>query len=170
MRPAVVVSDSFSRAWRIGQTDVALGMAGLAPLDAWHGRPDAYGRELRATSIAVADSAAAAADLARRRTRQPAVLVRGLERFVSANDGPGAAALRRPPEEDLPLRAPQPPIGALGFEPQKICVPTIPTRWTITVFSTIDFAVAVPTPPARRPRCSRSSSPPARSPWPSPCP
>ena len=40
----------------------------------------------------------------------------------------------------------QPPIGALGFEPQKICVPTIPTRWTITVFSTIDFAVAVPTP------------------------
>ena len=40
----------------------------------------------------------------------------------------------------------QPPIGALGFEPQKICVPTIPIRWTITVFSTIDFAVAVPTP------------------------
>ena len=40
----------------------------------------------------------------------------------------------------------QPPIGALGFDPQKIWVPTIPTRWTITVFSTIDFAVAVPTP------------------------
>ena len=39
-----------------------------------------------------------------------------------------------------------PPIGALGFEPQKICVPTIPTMWTSTVFSTIDFAVAVPTP------------------------
>ena len=39
-----------------------------------------------------------------------------------------------------------PPIGARGFEPQKICVPTMPTRWTMTVFSTIDFAVAVPTP------------------------
>ena len=39
-----------------------------------------------------------------------------------------------------------PPIGARGLEPQKICVPTMPTRWTSTVFSTIDFAVAVPTP------------------------
>jgi coenzyme F420-0:L-glutamate ligase/coenzyme F420-1:gamma-L-glutamate ligase len=102
VRPGIVVSDSFGRAWRIGQTDVALGIAGLAPLDAWHGRTDAYGRELRATSIAVADSAAAAADLARAKdSRQPAVLVRGLERYVSADDGPGAAALRRPPEEDL---------------------------------------------------------------------
>ena len=47
---------------------------------------------------------------------------------------------------------PHPPIGALGFEPQKIWVPTIPTRWTMTVFNTIDFAVAVPTPtgPAAR--------------------
>ena len=39
-----------------------------------------------------------------------------------------------------------PPIGALGLVPQKICVPTMPTRWTITVLSTIDLAVAVPTP------------------------
>ena len=102
VRPAVVVSDSFGRAWRTGQTDVALGIAGLAPLDPWHGRPDAYGRELRATSIAVADSAAGAADLARAKdSRQPAVLVRGLERYVSADDGPGATALRRQPEEDL---------------------------------------------------------------------
>jgi coenzyme F420-0:L-glutamate ligase/coenzyme F420-1:gamma-L-glutamate ligase len=102
VRPAVVISDSFGRAWRLGQTDIAIGAAGLAPLDEWTGRPDAYGRQLRATSIAVADAAAAAADLARTKdSLQPVVLVRGLDRHVSADHGPGAAALRRPPEKDL---------------------------------------------------------------------
>jgi coenzyme F420-0:L-glutamate ligase/coenzyme F420-1:gamma-L-glutamate ligase len=102
VRPAIAIADSFGRAWRLGQTDVAIGVAGLAPLDQWSGRPDAYGRELRATSIAIADAAAGAADLARTKdSRQPAVLVRGLERFVTAEDGPGAAALRRPREQDL---------------------------------------------------------------------
>jgi coenzyme F420-0:L-glutamate ligase/coenzyme F420-1:gamma-L-glutamate ligase len=102
VRPAVVVADTFGRAWRLGQTDVAIGAAGLAPLEPWHGRPDAFGRELRVTSIAVADAAAAAADLARTKdSLEPAVLVRGLERHVTREDGPGAAALRRPPEADL---------------------------------------------------------------------
>lgn len=101
-RPAVLVSDSFGRAWRLGQTDVAIGAAGLQPLDDWRGRPDTQGRQLRATAIAVADAVAAAADLARAKDGgQPVVLVRGLERFVTAEDGPGAMALRRPPEEDL---------------------------------------------------------------------
>jgi coenzyme F420-0:L-glutamate ligase/coenzyme F420-1:gamma-L-glutamate ligase len=98
----VVVADSFGRPWRLGQTDVALGAAGLTVLDDWSGRPDAYGRELRVTAIAVADSVAAAADLARGKDSQrPAVLVRGLARYVTGPDGPGAAALRRPPEKDL---------------------------------------------------------------------
>ena len=102
VRPAVVVSDSFGRAWRLGQTDVALGVAGLAPLDDWRGRRDSAGRELRATAIAVADSVAAAADLVRAKdSREPAVVVRGLGSHVGDDDGPGAAALRRPPEEDL---------------------------------------------------------------------
>jgi len=102
MRPAVVIADSFGRAWRLGQTDVAIGVAGLVPLDQWIGRPDAFGRELRVTSIAVADCVAAAADLARAKdSLEPVVLVRGLERFVTREDGPGAAALRRPPEADL---------------------------------------------------------------------
>jgi coenzyme F420-0:L-glutamate ligase / coenzyme F420-1:gamma-L-glutamate ligase len=102
VRPAVIVADSFGRPWRTGQTDVAIGIAGLPPLDSWQGRPDAFGRELRVTSIAVADSAAAAADLARAKdSRQPAVLVRGLERYVTPDDGPGAAPLRRPAEQDL---------------------------------------------------------------------
>jgi coenzyme F420-0:L-glutamate ligase/coenzyme F420-1:gamma-L-glutamate ligase len=102
VRPAVVVADSFGRPWRLGQTDVALGAAGLTALDDWSGRTDAYGRELRVTAIAVADSVAAAADLARGKdSRRPAVLVRGLARYVTAADGPGATALRRPPEKDL---------------------------------------------------------------------
>jgi coenzyme F420-0:L-glutamate ligase / coenzyme F420-1:gamma-L-glutamate ligase len=102
VRPAVVVTDSFGRPWRLGQTDVAVGAAGIAPLDDWRGRPDGSGRELRVTMIAVADAVAAAADLARAKdSREPAVLVRGLGRYVTPDDGPGAAALRRPPELDL---------------------------------------------------------------------
>jgi coenzyme F420-0:L-glutamate ligase/coenzyme F420-1:gamma-L-glutamate ligase len=102
IRPAVLITDSFGRAWRLGQTDVAIGAAGLVPLDDWAGRPDALGDVLSATAIAVADSIAAAADLARAKdSREPAVLVRGLERFVTPGDGPGAAALRRPAAEDL---------------------------------------------------------------------
>jgi coenzyme F420-0:L-glutamate ligase/coenzyme F420-1:gamma-L-glutamate ligase len=98
----VVLSDSFGRAWRVGQVDVAIGAAGLSPLDDWRGRRDVHGRELRATLLAVADAVAAAADLARSKdTSEPVVLVRGLERFVTPDDGPGAAALRRPRSEDL---------------------------------------------------------------------
>ncbi len=102
VRPAVIVSDSFGRAWRVGQTDVAIGLAGLSPVEDWRGRADSRGRELVATEIAIADSAAGVADLARAKdSRQPVVLVRGLERHVGAHDGPGAAALRRPRELDL---------------------------------------------------------------------
>jgi coenzyme F420-0:L-glutamate ligase/coenzyme F420-1:gamma-L-glutamate ligase len=100
--PAVVIADSFGRAWRNGQTDVAIGCAGLSPLDDWRGRPDASGRELRATWIAIADEVAAAADLVRSKdSREPAVVIRGLDRHVTPDDGPGAAALRRPATEDL---------------------------------------------------------------------
>jgi coenzyme F420-0:L-glutamate ligase/coenzyme F420-1:gamma-L-glutamate ligase len=102
VRPAVVIADSFGRAWRLGQTDVAIGLAGLTAVDHWHGRPDAFGRELRVSAIAIADAAAAAADLARAKdSLEPAVLVRGLERYVTTDDGPGAAALLRPREQDL---------------------------------------------------------------------
>ncbi|HEX5983146.1 MAG TPA: coenzyme F420-0:L-glutamate ligase [Solirubrobacterales bacterium] len=99
---AVVIADSFGRAWRMGQAEVAIGCAGLQPLDDWRGRTDASGRELSATVIAVADEVAAAADLVRGKdSGVPAAVVRGLGRYVIAEDGPGAAALRRPPEEDL---------------------------------------------------------------------
>ena len=99
---AVVISDSFGRAWRLGQAEVAIGCAGLRPLDDWRGRRDVSGRELEATEIAIADEAAAAADLVRDKpSGVPAVIVRGLDRHVTAEDGPGAAALRRPRDEDL---------------------------------------------------------------------
>ena len=98
----VVISDSFGRAWRLGQAEIAIGCAGLSPIDDWRGRQDAHGQELEATMIAIADEAAGAADLVRSKdSRVPAVLIRGLDRFVSADDGPGAATLRRPREEDL---------------------------------------------------------------------
>ena len=101
-RVGVLISDSFGRAWRHGQCDVAIGCAGFQPLEDWRGRTDSVGMELRATWIAVADAAAAAADLARAKdSREPAVILEGLERFVTDEDGPGAVALLRALEEDL---------------------------------------------------------------------
>ncbi len=100
--PAVLITDSFGRAWRHGQTDVAIGVAGLAPLDDWRGRRDANGLELQATWLAIADAAAGAADLARAKdSGEPVVLIEGLERFITPADGPGALALLRPAAEDL---------------------------------------------------------------------
>jgi coenzyme F420-0:L-glutamate ligase / coenzyme F420-1:gamma-L-glutamate ligase len=100
--PAVLVSDSFGRAWRHGQCDVAIGCAGLSPLEDWRGRTDSAGMELRATWLAVADAIAASADLARAKdSGEPVVILSGLERFVTAQDGPGARALLRPAAEDL---------------------------------------------------------------------
>lgn len=100
--PAVIITDSFGRAWRHGQTDIAIGCAGIRPLEDWRGRRDATGRELNATWIAIADELAAAADLARTKDgRQPVVIVRGAGRHVSDDDGPGAKTMIRPEAEDL---------------------------------------------------------------------
>jgi coenzyme F420-0:L-glutamate ligase/coenzyme F420-1:gamma-L-glutamate ligase len=98
----VVIADSFGRAWRLGQAEVAIGCAGLVPLDDWRGRRDASGHKLEATVIAIADEAASAADLVRSKDSQvPVAIVRGLDRFVTTDDGPGATAIRRPRDEDL---------------------------------------------------------------------
>ncbi len=100
--PAVLISDSFGRAWRHGQLDVAIGLAGMQPLDDWRGRTDAAGMELRATWLAIADAAAAIADLVRAKdSREPVAVIDGLQRFVTDEDGPGALALLRPLEEDM---------------------------------------------------------------------
>ena len=102
VRLAVVVTDSFGRPWRVGQTDVAIGCAGLTPLSDLRGERDRDGRELSATEVAVADEIAAAADLTRGKADGvPVVIVRGLGDHVTEEDGPGAAALRRAAEDDL---------------------------------------------------------------------
>ncbi len=100
--PAVVIADSFGRAWRIGQAEVAIGCAGLTPLADWRGRRDQGGRELSATLIAVADQLASAADLTRDKdSGAPGAIVSGLGDLVTQEDGPGAGTLRRPADEDL---------------------------------------------------------------------
>ncbi|MBU6243864.1 MAG: coenzyme F420-0:L-glutamate ligase [Actinomycetales bacterium] len=99
---AVVVTDTMGRAWRMGLTDAAIGVAGLAPLDDHTGRPDAWGRPLEMTVIAIADEIAAAADLVKGKAAGvPVALVRGASAWVTDEDGPGAAALIRPRQEDL---------------------------------------------------------------------
>jgi coenzyme F420-0:L-glutamate ligase / coenzyme F420-1:gamma-L-glutamate ligase len=99
---AVLITDSFGRPWRVGQSEIAIGCAGLTPLDDWRGRRDRDGRELAATATALADQAAGCADLARDKgSGEPVVVVRGLTRHVCAEDGPGAAALVRGAAEDL---------------------------------------------------------------------
>jgi coenzyme F420-0:L-glutamate ligase / coenzyme F420-1:gamma-L-glutamate ligase len=96
---AVVVTDTLGRPWRLGQTDVAVGLAGMAALDDWRGRTDGDGRPLEVTEVAVADEVAAAADLVKgKASRVPAALLRGLRR----PEGEGAARdLVRPPADDL---------------------------------------------------------------------
>jgi coenzyme F420-0:L-glutamate ligase/coenzyme F420-1:gamma-L-glutamate ligase len=97
--PAVIVSDSFGRAWRQGTTDVAIGIAGMAPLLDLRGTVDGRGRRLEATVIAVADELAGAAELVMgKATGVPAALVRG----YAAPPGDGRATeLVMPPERDL---------------------------------------------------------------------
>ena len=100
--PAIVIADSFGRPWRLGQADIAIGCAGIAPLADWRGRRDARGTELSATLIATADELAAAADLSRDKDSDvPGAIIAGLGELISEEDGPGAAAIRRPASEDL---------------------------------------------------------------------
>jgi len=102
-RVAVVISDTTGRAWRTGQTDIAIGCAGLLPLDPFAGRQDDYGNPLFVTAPAVADEVAAAAELASGKLgRRPVVIVRGLAaELLTDDDGPGAASLVRPEHEDM---------------------------------------------------------------------
>ena len=97
--PAVIVTDSFGRAWRQGTTDVAIGVAGMQPLLDLRGEPDARGRPLEGTLIAVADELAGAAELVMgKASGVPAALIRG----YAAPPGEGSARdLVMPPERDL---------------------------------------------------------------------
>ncbi|MFY0405866.1 coenzyme F420-0:L-glutamate ligase [Solicola sp. PLA-1-18] len=100
---AVVVTDTAGRAWREGQVDLAIGAAGLLPLLDLSGTTDPHGNDLQVTAPAVADEVASAADLvAGKLAGVPVVLVRGLDpALLTADDGPGAAALVRAEDTDL---------------------------------------------------------------------
>jgi coenzyme F420-0:L-glutamate ligase/coenzyme F420-1:gamma-L-glutamate ligase len=98
----VVVTDTFGRPWRAGQTDTAIGAAGVLPIRDHRGEPDAWGNVLDVTMAAVADEIAAAGDLVKSKTLQvPVAVVRGLGALVTDGDGPGARALVRPASEDM---------------------------------------------------------------------
>ncbi|MDE0267227.1 MAG: coenzyme F420-0:L-glutamate ligase [Thaumarchaeota archaeon] len=111
-RVCVILSDTFGRPLRMGQTDCAIGVAGLLPLTSYAGRHDAFGRTLRVTEIATADEIAAAAELVMQKAaRCPAAIVRGCDpshvvRVEAGRDGYdaeriGAALLQRPSSDDL---------------------------------------------------------------------
>jgi coenzyme F420-0:L-glutamate ligase/coenzyme F420-1:gamma-L-glutamate ligase len=101
LRLGVIISDTAGRAWRLGQTDHAIGASGVRPLEDYAGARDAYGNELQITAMAVADEVAAAADLVKRKLRgRPVAVVRGLGHVVS-EAGSSARELLRDPREDL---------------------------------------------------------------------
>jgi coenzyme F420-0:L-glutamate ligase/coenzyme F420-1:gamma-L-glutamate ligase len=96
----IIVSDSFGRPWRWGITDVALGVAGFAPLDDLRGQPDTEGRPMRATVVAVADEIASVAELTSGKlSRRPVVLVRGAP--LPRGDGSVATDIVMALEDDL---------------------------------------------------------------------
>jgi coenzyme F420-0:L-glutamate ligase/coenzyme F420-1:gamma-L-glutamate ligase len=102
VRLAVVITDTAGRPWRLGQTDIAIGAAGLVVLDDLRGTTDTYGRTLEVTLAAVADEVAAAAELVKgKATGRPVAVVRGLARLVAAEDGPGARSLVRTGPDDM---------------------------------------------------------------------
>lgn len=124
VRPAVVVTDTSGRPWRIGVSDFALGAAGLVVLDDTRGRLDRFGRPLEVTVRAIADEVAAAADLVKGKAAgTPVAVVRGLGRYVIDGDGNGARVLVRTGESDwfryghveaVRAHLGSPPGGALG--------------------------------------------------------
>jgi coenzyme F420-0:L-glutamate ligase/coenzyme F420-1:gamma-L-glutamate ligase len=100
--PAIIISDSFGRPWRFGIVDVALGVAGLAPLVDLRDTPDADGRMMHSTIVALADEIASVAELAAGKTsRQPVVLVRGIDAAAQARDGNVQRDVVMPVDMDL---------------------------------------------------------------------
>jgi len=102
VRLAVVVTDTAGRPWRLGQTDITIGAAGLVVIDDLRGTTDTFGRTLQASMAAVADEVAAAAELVKgKATGRPVAVVRGLAHLVTDDDGPGARSLVRAGPDDM---------------------------------------------------------------------
>src|SRR6266576_2999908 len=102
VRIGVLITDTLGRPWRAGQTDAAIGAAGVAPLRDYRGTPDTFGVALEVSVAALADELAGAADLVKEKAAGiPVAVVRGLADLVAEADGPGAQALIRPAAEDM---------------------------------------------------------------------
>jgi coenzyme F420-0:L-glutamate ligase/coenzyme F420-1:gamma-L-glutamate ligase len=102
VRVGVIVTDTMGRPWRNGQTDTAIGAAGMSPVRDHRGETDTFGNTLEVTVAAVADEIAAAGDLVKGKALGvPVAVVRGLSDLVTDDDGPGARALVRPADEDM---------------------------------------------------------------------
>jgi coenzyme F420-0:L-glutamate ligase/coenzyme F420-1:gamma-L-glutamate ligase len=98
----VIITDTMGRPWRAGQTDNAIGAAGVVPVLDHRGEADTFGNILGVTVSAVADEIASAAELVKGKSRRiPVAVVRGLASLVTEQDGPGARTLIRPAEEDM---------------------------------------------------------------------
>lgn len=98
----VIVTDTLGRPWRLGQTDAAIGAAGVEVMEDLRGERDMQGRRLDVTAPAVGDEIAAAADLVKRKSAgTPVAIVRGLARLVRDLDGPGARGLNRSQATDM---------------------------------------------------------------------
>jgi coenzyme F420-0:L-glutamate ligase/coenzyme F420-1:gamma-L-glutamate ligase len=98
----LIITDTIGRPWRVGQTDQAIGAAGVQLTDDLRGENDANGRPLHVTQAVIADEIAGAADLVKGKTTHiPVAVVRGLERFVRDMDAPGARSLTRTGDDDM---------------------------------------------------------------------
>lgn len=102
VRLGVLITDTAGRTWRQGQTDLAIGAAGVLVLEDLRGSTDTHGRRLEVSMAALADEIAAAAELVKgKATGRPIAVVRGLAHAVTAEDGPGARVLVRTGPEDM---------------------------------------------------------------------
>ncbi|MBT0770340.1 coenzyme F420-0:L-glutamate ligase [Kineosporia sp. J2-2] len=150
-RLGVIVSDTAGRAWRDGQTDFALGCAGLAPTEDLRGSDDTHGQRMEVTIRAVADELAAAADLVKGKlTGIPAALVRGSGGFVLPvdDDGPGAAVMLRPAATDWFRYGQVEAVRwALGLDPAAVEAPTVPAGPVLDrLLRAVEVALAAPSP------------------------
>lgn len=115
----VIITDTMGRAWRVGQTDAAIGAAGLHLVDDLRGGVDANGRPLNVTITVLADELAGAADLVKGKASGiPVAVARGLARLVTDLDAPGARTLVRPVDEDM-FRFGSAEAYRLGYEAAK---------------------------------------------------
>ncbi|MCU0259840.1 MAG: coenzyme F420-0:L-glutamate ligase, partial [Ilumatobacteraceae bacterium] len=97
---AVIVSDTFGRAWREGQTDIAIGIAGMSPMLSYIGQVDPHGHEFRVQELCTADELAGAAELVKGNTsRVPVAVVRGFE--WTRDDAATIAPVLRDSSRDL---------------------------------------------------------------------